>query len=90
MIPHTRVYLKQVKSYERVRCLTIGSGSNHHQLKRNSLLSSIIPHTRLYLRLVRFYERGVHRGWAKSSPMNKEVSAEFNDISQKGLHEMVL
>ena len=36
MIPHTRVYLKKFKLYERGRGLSIGGGSNHDQLKTKS------------------------------------------------------
>ena len=53
-------------------------------------MSSIIPHTRVYLKKFKFYERGRGlsiSGQAKPSAMNKEVSTEFNDISNKGLHQ---
>ena len=41
---------------------------------------------------VSFFKEGMrvkHRGWAKPSPIKKELSAEFNDTSQKTLHHSV-
>ena len=84
MIPHTRVNLKWFKCDERGRGLSLGGGSNHHQLKRKSVLSAMIPHTRVCIKwVIRAWLK--LRGRAKPSPMKKELSAEFIDTSNKTL-----